>query len=456
MLLPLHPLTKISIRQFRIAVFLSGLLISGFLSLHAQTEWMQLASEAISQGQFTVAEKYYTQLLAETPTHLEARLGRAAVRSWQHKYITAVQDYQAALALAPDHLDAHNGLGFTLAWSGQLPEARKEFQRVLAISPDNLDARKGMAYAALWRGHKEEAIRRFKSLAASNPDQAEFALALSRAFLLNGQLKAARSSLQPVSERHPHESELQTLLHAIQEQPAYFELQGWAGYTSLGTANRYGLRGLEIAWRPDPSLRIAARYDNSLSFDNLSVVQGNRNIRAYYLGATRTSQEGLVSQVEVGRRILSEGQAQALVKAEQVFPFRNAQHLKVGGFTAIGDQTPNEWMAFAGYSFPITERFRLEPHYYHTRLFTSSQYEHRFLLSSNYHMTNGHQVSTGLMFGRAINPEMVFSRDLFGATVLWNMPMGKMHWLHFLFRFESGAQENFALAAAGIRFRIEQ
>lgn len=433
-----------------------ALLCMGVLQVQAQSDLMQAAQTSISRHQWDAAEASYTQILENNPQHIDARLGRAAVRAWQKKYILAEQDYQQALAQAPDRQDARTGLGFTLGWAGKLTDARREFQRVLEADPENLEARKGMAYAALWRGFYDEAGRRFKALATAYPEQTEFHLALARAYLNAGRHREARQSMARAQGQQPNHQELAELQHAVQAQFAHLEFQGWGGYTQLGSVARAGLRGLELGWRPFQDLRLSARYDNSLSFDNLSVVQGNRNIRAYYLGATKTWNSRLISQGEIGRRTLSGGQGQTLVKAEQVVVFPGGNNLKVGGFTSLGNTLTNEWMAYVGYSLPVNERFRFEPHYYYAGIFGGRQHEHRLLLSSNYQMPNGHQVSAGLMYGQAKIPENSFSRDLYGANLLWNAPLGSRHWFQVLLRFESGAQENFVLAAAGLKVRLEK
>ena len=193
----------------------------------------------------------------------------------------AIFAFQTFLQMHPENIAAMNGLAFTYGWSGKYAAARNQFSKVEKSSPGNIEAEKGLAYIALWSGNSNDAVNRFQKLLRTD-GKSEYSIAKAQAYIQKGELKAARRVLQHVLQADPTCNEAKQILNSIRLQPGFVEADIIAGLTNISGVSKTGMRLVQLSVRPIQQLKLMAKYDNSLSQDNLSLI--NRDVSAPYFG----------------------------------------------------------------------------------------------------------------------------------------------------------------------------
>jgi tetratricopeptide (TPR) repeat protein len=351
----------------------SALQMSALDPAHAQTGEKPGAAQAAAQrGDHAAAEAAYDAVLAGQPQNEAALLGRAHARAFQKKYPQAEQDFRALLARQPTHLGALVGLGHTLAWSGRHAEAIAQFDQALAAHPGNADAQRGAAYAELWQGQPAAAADRFERLLAQTPQDRDAQSGLAQA-------RAAQA-----------------------EQGPLYEASLWFGRTSLpGGLNATGLRFAEVAIWPTEKMRLFARYDDGLARDNAAAVRGDRGEALKSVGGFLRWNERYSTLLELGTRSLPGGVDQTLVSVAQTFYLDRGHEARFGGWVGPRSDDRTEWLAHVGAVVPLSDRWRLEPTYFHSRTGVGSDGEWRILLATQYDLRNGWELGGGIASGSA-------------------------------------------------------
>ncbi|MEZ4776712.1 MAG: tetratricopeptide repeat protein [Bacteroidia bacterium] len=391
---------------------------------------------------------------AQVDSEISSRLETAFQYAWSQEYDQAKSAFSQILRDHPQNADALSGMAYTLAWNGEYPKAKSFFQQLTHLYPDNPEGEKGLAYVALWEGNEKDAIRRFEAMLEKNPFQDEYILAIAQAYASLGKQKQARLYFDSTLELAPQRSEITHFLHGVQESPAKLEADIWGGYTNLQGTEKFGIRAAQMTWRPAKEYRVWARYDNSLTLDNFSLVQNNRGAGTVYFGGINDWNRRLTTRLEVGRRFWDEGSDQNIVQGEQVVFFDGGYAVKAGGFVAIGNERFTEKMIFAGGNIPVSSTFSIEPVYFLSNT-GQSVVENRLLVSGKLRMDDKYFLDAGLIYGRTALIGQHAGSNIVGTNMVFRLPMGKVHWLQFLFRYERQNAQNFTTAAMGLRFRLE-
>ncbi len=495
-------------------LFLSATLLFSLFSpiqpaIAAEVTLNEAARLAVA-GEPAAAEALYDRLLETDPDHLEARLGRAHVRSWQGKHASAEKDFFVVLKKDPKNVDALTGLGFSLAWAGQPQEGEERFRQAIQIEPGRLDALKGFAFTALWQENAQEAVRRFEAVLQKFPDDAEVWVgfgqaqlaaggasgAARKAFeralqlepgrrdaldgievarkadgkdsqgaddavrlgwdrLASGHHRGARRAFLQALEIEPGRRDALVGIDAVRSAPTPLELSLWGGHTFNGGDT--GLRSLEVAGWSTPDLRFWTRYDNALSLDNPALVRQGKKIPSLFAGGLANWGGKYTTKLEVGRRELPGRIDQSLYLAEQVVYLPDARSLKVGGFLGLRDDDQTDWNLYLGYGFPATPRLRFEPTLFYTKTDRFGENEKRLLFAGEYRFDQGRRLGAGLALGRFESEIPGVSGALWAAHLIGSLPLGDAHRASLLIRHETPPNgEAFTTIALGLTFRLER
>ena len=430
------------------------LLYSQTATLTAQNKLLGQAQELMSARSYTRATHLYNRIIEQEPDNVEALRNRAIIYSWNKQHKEAAGQFDTILKDYPQDISTLNAAAYNLAWWGNYVRAESLFRKVVVIDYDNNEAWKGLAYVALWKGHGKLAINRFNRLLGYDSHQSDLKIGLGHAYLLAGQHRKARKWFDESMTSTDHSS-AQELLTAVQATPGWFELSVWGGMAKVEDQQSWGLRTIEIAFQPYQKLRLWARYDNSLTLENLALIRNRSNADGYFIGASHQWNKRLLTKLEVGSRHLEElGGRQKLIQIEQLAYLRNQASLKVGYFTTQARSSEDTWTIYGGVGLPLLEGWTLEPVYYYTQPQHSNHHEHRAQLNSYLSLNKAHQINVGLFGGYQSLSERKDHR-LYGALLGWVIPTAKRHWTTVMLRYESGIEE-IMVASLGFKYRVER
>lgn len=99
--------------------------------------WLAAAQGAMQAQQWPQAAQHWDRLIAEQPTRVDARVGRARCAMLLGQPAQAVSHLQAALASAPDNVAVARSLGVAWLACGDLIEAIASLQQARALAPQD-------------------------------------------------------------------------------------------------------------------------------------------------------------------------------------------------------------------------------------------------------------------------------------------------------------------------------
>lgn len=162
-----------------------------------QLEWgEQIADKAIvatQQGDFVLAEKYWTELIEEFPSNPAVWSNRGNSRISQNKLEEAIDDFNHAIAIAPDAVDPYLNRGTALEGEGKYTEAIANYNQVLALNPQDALAYNNRGNAQGGLGHWEAALQDYETAANLAPN---FSFARANAALTLYQLDKKEESIR--------------------------------------------------------------------------------------------------------------------------------------------------------------------------------------------------------------------------------------------------------------------
>lgn len=434
--------------------FLIWLLIKAllFTPAHAQPAMVyELADSYAAKGDGPRAEQAYSEVLRSYPGDRKALLGRAAARAWQGKDALSEADFNQVLSQNPNDLEALVGLGYNYAWAERYSEAETTFKRALGVAPDNVGAQKGLGYAYLWSDRSNEARTIFEQVAAANPSDAEARTAIAQADMQSGRTRSAIRSYKEALQLEPSRTDAIQGLRAAYGAPALIELSVWGGTASGG--GDAGLRLVELASWINEATRIWARYDNSLSLDNPALARSNLDARTYYGGVLRKFGEAWFGLFEFGYRDLPAGANQEIYKAE-VTNLSNNRAAKLGGQISPHSDGYTDELVYAGYNFPLGERWRVEPTAFYSNTGGANDDEYRGVLFAEYKAPKGWTIGGGAGGGYINSNIPDGSGGVFVANALASVPVGGYHSLYASVRYEDNPFNDFVVAQVGVTLRL--
>jgi len=423
--------------------------------IEAQDQLLSQAQQLVKTKSYSQALYVYERVLDEDPQNLEALRHKAVILSWKGQHKTAAAHFKEILALHPDDVPTLNAAAYNLAWWGNYVQAESLFRKIVVLDPLNQEAAKGLAYVALWKGRGKLAINRFNRLLATDKSNGDLKIGLGHALLLSGRQREARAAFQEAlgTAKDVPASEL---LGAVQSAPGWMEVAVWGGFAQFESDQSWGLRSAELSFQPTNQFRIWARYDNSLSLENLALVRNRAGSDGYFLGGYHQWNKTFLSKVELGYRDLSEISegSQYMLLFEQLVFFQNGKIIKGGFFTTDTESGADAWTAYGGVAVPIATNWSLEPLYYYTQIQDQNVGEHRLQLNSYLTLKKGHQLNGGIFGGRLPDSELA-NPDVYGALLSWVIPTAGQHWTTLMVRYESGIQDILVLSL-GFKYRFER
>ncbi len=422
----------------------------------AYTQTLDQARQLATSGRHLEAEKIYKQLLQTEPDNPQVWVGAAYNYSWAGQYEKAKKTFDQVLALSPNYPDALIGKGYNLAWAGEYGAAKTPFQILEKVQPGSWEAKKGLGYVYLWQGNSPVAIRYFEELVLAFPQQIEYYIALAQAYLQNGQVRLARIALQSGLAIEPNHPAANELLNNTYQQTAPLDFDVLTGYSVTDGMSSFGLRTLQVSGRVNKSLRLFARFDNSLSLDLASLLRQNQEAQAITAGGVVKWNHRFTTRLDFGVRLLPDGVRQQVLSGEQVVFLPGNMALKVGGFLGLSNQQNNEWLTYVGVRVPVGKFYALEPYYFYARVENNPVPESRIMLNNQFRLPRGYELNLGAVYGKAgIRPESG-SNDVRGAYCSAVLPFNRYVWGLASLRWEKGPFNSLTVLSAGIKLRLEK
>lgn len=425
-------------------------------TLTAQQEQFSRAQQLASSGQHVEAEAVLENLTAAHPAHLPALLLRAHNFSWNGQHRRAIDAFGAILQEHPGEVDALVGLGYAYSWSGSGRQAVEAFGQAIEQEPNNTDARKGLGYAYLETRDAKAAVMAFEILSSEYPDVVEYPVALGKARLMAGRSNGAIQAFEQALAIAPGNAEAQQLLATARAQASTLELDVWGGHSNVENDSRTGLRLLQGLYRINSRYSVFARFDNTLSLDNLDFVSRNVNASSLWGGMLAGWNDRLASRLEYGLRFFPERNTQQQLRLEQVFYIHNGLSARLGGWTAFSSDFPTEWYAYAGLYIPVNSYLALEPSYYYGQDGFNSVNQQRAVLAAKLMLPSGPEFTLGGFAGKAGLGIEGVPDEISGGYLMALAPFNG--WLsgQLAVNYEKGNFATATVVAAGLKLRLRK
>lgn len=429
------------------------------LLIPAQHLELEQARQLAVSKQHQAAETELAKLVEAYPDFLPAKLLRAHNHSWWRQFDLAVAEFKAILDEHPGNEDALIGLGYAYAWSGDTPKAIYPFQKALQKNRNSEEAKKGLGHTYLVAGNGEAAGAVFRDLTQDYPNNPEYFVGKGQAHLLLDESKNARKAFQKALALEPGNGLAQELLDRTRTESSVIEFDAWGGYSKVANDSRYGIRFLQASWQLGPRFTAYARYDNSLSLDNIDFVARRQGAASSWLGGFAGWNQHLASRLEYGLRFFPDRNTQHLLKAEQIFYTRNAINFKVGGFMGTSSDAPTEWFVNTGFYVPVGKIFSVETAYFYARDGNSDEAQHRGLLAGKIRHPKGYELTIGGFYGKPnLDTENIPGAEdrITGGYLIGLFPFSKIVWGQFAINRENGVFNSSTVFAAGVKIRMEK
>lgn len=140
--------------------------------MNSASELLASGQQAHQAGDVRRAEAVYRQVLAQEPSHVEARLSLAALCQGLGRLPEATACYQRAVSLKPD-AQAYNSLGICQARQQQREAALASFQQAIALRPDFAHAHNNLGNVFKELGRFDQALASYQQAVRLKPDFAE-------------------------------------------------------------------------------------------------------------------------------------------------------------------------------------------------------------------------------------------------------------------------------------------
>ncbi len=369
------------------------------------------------------------------------------------KYAAAEKIFVKLIAADTKNTGLLIASGFNNAWNKDYAAAKQRFLKAQELEPGNADAAKGLAYTYLYEGNFLKAASLFEKLIQTQPKSEEFHIAAGLAYLNMQKRNKAADHFKQVLKVNNSNEEARQYLTEIKTNTGILEVASMAGLSGSGEQSKFGLRQLQLGYQLNPENLLYLRYDNSLSLDNYFLLKNNYNVNALSAGMYSKWHKYIGSKIEYGHRNLPEGITQNLWQTEQVIFLPRNYVLKLGGSIVTSNLFSNEWMVMTSVSLPVTEKIKVEPHYYFIKRQST---EHRVVLNTSYQFNPKNDISFGMFIGTERNTILDTRNTVAGGFAYSNFYIKGPLYGTALIRYEKDAAggRNAFITAAGLKLRI--
>jgi Flp pilus assembly protein TadD len=204
-------LGDILFREQRVQESLAEFTVGAKFQRPGADELRTVASDYVLLGDFADADKWFTEVIAETQTDPEAwyLLGRTKYN--ENRFAEAVSSFEHVLALRPRDAQAEDNLGLSQQGLGQSQQAEAAFQRAIEWQGGvPVDAQPFLNLGTLLsdQGNFTQAVEQLAKAVALAPENPKIHEELGRALQANGDLKGAQAQLQTAVRLAPKAAEL--------------------------------------------------------------------------------------------------------------------------------------------------------------------------------------------------------------------------------------------------------
>jgi Tetratricopeptide repeat len=393
--------------------------------------------------------------LVSAPAFSQADLKEAQLLASKGKYAEAIQIYSSALSVNSNNKDALLGRGFTYSWNHDFANATSDFNTMLQKDPGNQEAQKGLAFVALWSGNNSKAIESFKNLISIQPQSKEFYIALGKAQMNEGLLKDARQSFQKAENLDPNDNEPKQLIDAARSQPTIFDIDILGGLSTTDGETKTGLRFVQINSQVSKQLQFAAKYDNTLSLDNLSLITNNRTIPYYAASFFYNWNRSTATKIEGGFRNIkdakvNESSSESQFSVEQVVFLKKGKSIKVGGVIISPNSGQTALLLLAGYHQLLNKNITAGINYFYANrnVFNTKD--------ADFHLKKGNTITTGFYYGKSSSDNKLFEGNIYGGFLKGYFPVSNIIGIHTGISAENNFLQNLFNLNVGIRLRLEK
>ena len=451
-------MTLVSLLQiisFRIAFPFLILFFINQETLFSQAD-LESARQLAFAGEHMTAEEQLTSLLEQNPDWLAAKVLKAHNYAWWKKYDLAILSFEQLTKEVPTLTEAWIGLGYSYLWSGKRANAVFPFKKAIALTPENKDAQKGLGYVYLADENGEGALTIFSRLSLAAPKDTEYLVALGRAYVLYGDRPKAQEYFKRALEINPQHADARYFLALMEAKTKQFNVDLWGGFSRVNEDSRFGLRQLQLFYQPNKKVGAYARYDNSLSLDNIEFITLKEEVEAIAIGSILAWNDRLASRLEYGLRFFPVA-TQQLLSVEQVYYFpSSAFSIKAGGYLGVSPKLPTEWYTYAGIHIPISKIFSLDPTYFYGRNEGESDAQQRFLLSGLMKFNTGYELLGGIYYGTTNIEISSTDQTVEGGYLQARFPIHKILYGQFAVNYETNPFQDVWVGAFGIQLRFRQ
>lgn len=173
------------------SLYLCGLLTLG--ATEPVSAVFDRAVQALSAGNYAVAEQGFQTVIGEQPTNVGALGNLGILYARTNRADKAIAEYRAALRLSPNDEAILLNLGIVYFKGDSHALALPYFSRVVAMDPGNAQARQLQAVCRLYTGDVKPAIQELEEVRASRPQDEQILFLLGFAYLKSGDPKSAQT-----------------------------------------------------------------------------------------------------------------------------------------------------------------------------------------------------------------------------------------------------------------------
>ncbi|MGQ0737449.1 MAG: tetratricopeptide repeat protein [Bacteroidota bacterium] len=394
-------------------------------------------------------------------TNAQDAMTKAAAFAQQGKYDDAIHLYSEFLSVHNNNTAARLARGFIYSWKHDFKNALADFNAVLVAEPSSIEAQKGLAYIDLWSGDYKKAISSFNALIEKKPAVKEFYIARGQAQMNTGLLKDARISFEKAKQLNAADKEPEMLLNAVRTKPTILDIDILGGISSTDGESKAGLRFLQLSSQVSRQLQVAAKYDNSLSMDNLGLLIRNKSIPYYAGSALYKWNAKTMTRAEGGLRNISGAKTGELSKEsqfsfEQILFFQKNRSAKAGVAIITPDIGNTAYLLFAGYHQPLGKTVTAGINYFYANRNVYNTTENRFLADADFSLPKGKVLNAGFYYGKSNSDISTLSGNIHGGFLKGYFPVSNAIAIHLGVSAENNFVQDLFNTNAGLRFRLEK